>query len=156
MENKSDGTNLSSYRASYESVENSTTEKTGEAAIPPTSNDAMAGKAASFAGAFQGFTATVKDELAASALVISIVGYIIIAAFGELDAIRYYGYIAFLFMSFALYKFAAKTITIRIRIKQPNPMLIGITVMCVVAVVFAYRKPVGEALKFVWDHIPKK
>lgn len=70
--------------------------------------------------AFVGLTQAVKEDLGTSALVVSVVGYIIIATFGNIDPLRYLGYVLFLVFAFGLYKFINMPIK---AVKKPNLIL---------------------------------
>ncbi len=56
---------------------------------------------------------SLEEHLSFTALLVSVIGYILISAFGKMDSIeKYFGYIAFLFFSFFFYKFLKTNIKI--------------------------------------------
>lgn len=56
---------------------------------------------------------SLEEHLSFTALLVSVIGYILISTFGKMDSIeKYFGYIAFLFSSFFFYKFLNSNIKI--------------------------------------------
>ncbi|HSW36821.1 MAG TPA: hypothetical protein VLG37_00425 [Candidatus Saccharimonadales bacterium] len=107
----------------------------------------------SLPGALRGVNQTVREDLATSALVISILGYIVIAAFGQIDSIRYFGYIFFLVFSFALYKFAAKTISITV--SKPNKYLAVALAFFIVLIAVIYQAYIADFVSYLYRIIFK-
>lgn len=75
---------------------------------------------------------SLQDNLAFSAVLLNIIGYIIISSFGHMDNVgAYVRYIIFLLLNFALYKFLGKN-KIEIEFKNINMFLIiGILVLLI-------------------------
>lgn len=76
---------------------------------------------------------SLEENLSFTAILISIIGYIVISSFGHMDSIaKYFGYIGFLFGVFILYKLMGKNrIQIDIDFKNINRILLAVTVILI-------------------------
>ncbi len=100
---------------------------------------------------------SLEENLSFTAILISIIGYIVISSFGHMDSVaKYLGYVGFLFGTFILYKLIGKNrIQIEIDFKNVNKVLFIVTITLVIFLLVEHSVFITMQ-NFILSLIPKK
>jgi len=100
---------------------------------------------------------SLEENLSFTAILISIIGYIVISSFGHMDSIaKYLGYIGFLFGTFILYKLIGRNrLKIEFDFKNVNKVLFIVTTILVVFLMIEHNVFV-TIQGYISSFVPKK
>lgn len=84
---------------------------------------------------------SLEENLSFTAILISIIGYIIISSFGHMDSVaKYFGYIVFLFGTFILYKLIGRNrVQIDVDFKNVNKVLVIVTSSLIIFLLIEHK-----------------
>lgn len=100
---------------------------------------------------------SLEENLSFTAILISIIGYIIISSFGHMDSVaKYLGYIGFLFGTFILYKLIGRNrVQIEVDFKNVNKVLVIVTCSLIIFLLIEHNVFI-TIQKYILSFLPRK